>query len=85
MFVINKLSEHFTPAPSKRIVKRFKFQTRFHKSGESVTAELCSLAKSYNIGGTIWHKTSTFNGFTVSRRIVKLKSINQMKIYSISL
>ena len=44
--LIDKLSEHFTPAPSE-IVERFKFHTRFRKPGESVTAfvsELRSIA-----------------------------------------
>ena len=42
--LVNKLTEHFTPAPSE-IVERYKFHTRFRKSGESVAAfvsELCS-------------------------------------------
>ena len=36
-FLVDKLSENFNPAPSE-IVERFKFHTRFHKPGESVTA-----------------------------------------------
>ena len=54
-FLIDKLSKHFTPAPSE-IVERFKFHTRFCKPGESVTAfvsELRSLAKSCNFGDTL--------------------------------
>ena len=54
-FLIDKLSKHFTPAPSK-IVERFKFHTRFRKPGESITAfvsELCSLAKSCNFRDTM--------------------------------
>ena len=54
-FLVDKLSEHFTPAFSE-IVERFKFHTRFCKPGESVTAfvsELRSLAKSYNFGDTL--------------------------------
>ena len=53
--LIDKLSEHFTPAPSE-IVERFQFHTRFRKPGESVTAfvsELCSIAKSCNFGDTL--------------------------------
>ena len=53
--LVDKLSEHFTPAPSK-IVERFKFHTRFRKPGESVTAfvsELRSIAKSCNFGDTL--------------------------------
>ena len=48
----DKLSEHFTPAPSK-IVERFKFHTRFRKPSKSITAfvsELRSIAKSCNFG-----------------------------------
>ena len=54
-FLVDKLSEHFTPAPSE-ILKRFKFRTRFWKPGESVTAfvsELCSIAKYCNFGDTL--------------------------------
>jgi len=54
-FLVNKLSEHFTHAPSK-IVERFKFHTRFCKPGESVTAfvsELRSIAKHCNFGDTL--------------------------------
>ena len=54
-FLIDTHSEHFNPAPSE-IVERFKFHTRFHKPGESVTAfvsELCSLAKSCNFRDTL--------------------------------
>ena len=53
--LVDKLSEHFTPAPSE-IVERFKFHTRFRKPGESVTAfvsELRSIAKSCNFGDTL--------------------------------
>ena len=49
--LVDKLSEHFTPAPSE-IVERSKFHTRFCKPGESVTAfvsELRSIAKSCTI------------------------------------
>ena len=48
--LVEKLSEHFTPAPSE-IVERFKFHTRFRKPGESVTSyvsELRSIAKRCN-------------------------------------
>ena len=48
--LVNKFSEHFTPAPSE-IVERFKFCTKFWKPGESVTvfvSELHSIAKSCN-------------------------------------
>ena len=54
-FLVDKLSEHFTPAPSE-IVERFKFHTRFWKPGESVTAfvsELRSIAKYCNFGDTL--------------------------------
>ena len=53
--LVDKLSEHFTPAPSE-IVERSKFHTRFRKPGESVTAfvsELRSIAKSCNFGDTL--------------------------------
>ena len=53
--LVDKLAEHFTPAPSE-IVKHFKFHTRFWKSGESVAAfvsELRSIAKSCNFGDTL--------------------------------
>ena len=40
--LVNKLSEHFTPAPSE-IVERFRFHTRFCKPGESVTAFVSEL------------------------------------------
>ena len=53
--LVDKLGEHFTPAPSK-IVERFKFHTRFRKPGESVAAlvlELRSFAKSCNFGDTL--------------------------------
>ena len=53
--LVDKLSEHFTPAPSE-IVENFKFHTRFRKPGESVTAfvsELRSIAKSCNFGDTL--------------------------------
>ena len=53
--LVDKLTEHFTPAPSE-IVERFKFHTRFRKPGESVTAfvsELRSIAKSCNFGDTL--------------------------------
>jgi len=43
IFLIDKLSEHFTPAPSK-IVERFKFHNRFCKPGESVTAFVSELS-----------------------------------------
>jgi len=52
-FLVNKLLEYFTPAPS---VERFKFHTRFRKPGESVTAfvsELRSIAKHCNFGDTL--------------------------------
>jgi len=54
-FLVDKLSKHFTPAPSK-IVERFKFHTRFHKPGESATvfvSELRSIAKHCNFGDTL--------------------------------
>jgi len=54
-FLVDKLSEHFTPAPSE-IVERFKFYTRFCKPGESVTAfvsELHSIAKHCNFRDTL--------------------------------
>ena len=54
-FLIDKLSEHFTPVLSE-IVERFKFHTRLRKPGESVTAfvsELRSLAKPCNCGDTL--------------------------------
>ena len=54
-FLVEKLGEHFTPAPSK-IIKRFKFHTRFRKPGESVTAfvsELHSVAKYCNFNDTL--------------------------------
>ena len=53
--LVEKLTEHFTPAPSE-IVERFKFHSRFRKPGESVTAfvsELRSIAKFCNFGGTL--------------------------------
>ena len=53
--LVNKLTEHFTPTPSE-IVKRYKFHTRFRKSGEFVTAfvsELRSIAKFCNFGDTL--------------------------------
>ena len=53
--LVDKLLEHFTPAPSK-IVEHFKFHTRFRKAGESVTAfvsELCSIAKYCNFRDTL--------------------------------
>ena len=46
--LVDKLTEHFTPTPSE-IVERYKFHTRFRKSGESVAAfmsELRSIATS---------------------------------------
>jgi len=49
-FLIDKLSEHFTPAPPK-IMERFKFHTRFRKPEESVTvlvSELRSITKHCN-------------------------------------
>ena len=52
---MDKLSEHFTPAPSE-IVERFKFHKRFRKPEESVTAfvsELRSIAKYCNFGDTL--------------------------------
>ena len=54
-YLVDKLAEHFTPAPSK-IVECFKFHTRFRKPGESVAAfvlELRSIAKSCNFGDTL--------------------------------
>ena len=53
--LVDKLTEHFTPAPSE-IVERYKFHTRFRKSGESVAAfvsELRSIAKFCNFGETL--------------------------------
>ena len=53
--LVDKLSEHFTPAPSE-IVERFKFHTRFCKPGESITAfvsKLRYIAKSCNLGDTL--------------------------------
>ena len=53
--LVDKLAEHFTPAPSE-IVERFKFHTRFRKPGESVAAfvsELRSIAKSCSFGDTL--------------------------------
>ena len=53
--LVEKLSEHFTPAPSE-IVERFKFHTRFRKPGESVTSyvsELRSIAKRCNFSATL--------------------------------
>ena len=53
--LVDKLTEHFTPAPSV-IMERYKFHTRFRKSGESVEAfvsELHSLAKFCSFGDTL--------------------------------
>ena len=54
--LVDKLTEHFTPAPSQ-IVQRYKFHTRFRKSGESVAAfvspELRSIAKFCNFRDTL--------------------------------
>ena len=53
--LVEKLSEHFAPAPSK-IVKWFKFHTRFRKPGESVTSyvfELRSIANHCNFEATL--------------------------------
>jgi len=54
-FLVDKLSEHFTPTPSE-IVERFKFHSRFRKPGESVTvfvSEIHSIAKHCNFGDTL--------------------------------
>ena len=51
-FLVDKLSEHFTPTPSE-IIECFKFHARFWKPGESVAvfvSELHSIAKYCNPG-----------------------------------
>ena len=53
--LVDKLTEHFTPAPSE-IVERYKFHTSFRKSVESVAAfvsELRSIAKLCNFRETL--------------------------------
>ena len=51
----DKMKPHYSPAPSE-IVQRFKFNSRFHNPGESVStfvSELHSLAEFCNFGGTL--------------------------------
>ena len=53
--LVTILKNHFSPMPSE-IMERFKFNTCFHKPGESIAtyvSELRSIAKNSNYGDTL--------------------------------
>ena len=90
-FLVDKLSEHFTPAPSE-IVKRFKFHTRFRKPGESITtfvSELRSIAKYCNFGDTLETMlrdriVCEINDAVIQRRLLSEKELTFSKALEVA-